>query len=100
MTSPGRLSVVVPTHDTRDLTLRCIETLEAEGADNLEIVVVDDGSTDGTAEALAAAHPRVHVLRNVPAAGFTRAANRGMAEAHGDVLLLLNSDTEVEPGGF
>jgi len=100
MTSPGRLSVVVPTHDTRDLTLRCVESLEAEGTDGLEIVVVDDGSTDGTAEALAAAHPRVRVLRNVPAAGFTRAANRGLAEAHGDVLLLLNSDTEVEPGGF
>jgi GT2 family glycosyltransferase len=100
MTSPGRLSVVVPTHDTRDLTLRCVETLEAEGTDALEIVVVDDGSSDGTAEALAAAHPRVRVVRNVPAAGFTRAANRGMAEARGDLLLLLNSDTEVTPGAF
>lgn len=99
MTPPRRLSVVVPTHQTRELTLRCVETLEAEGTE-LEIVVVDDGSTDGTAEALAAAHPRVRVLRNAPAAGFTRAANRGLAEAGGDILLLLNSDTEVEPGAF
>lgn len=95
-----RLSVVVPTHETRDLTLRCIETLEAEGTAGLEIVAVDDGSTDGTAEALAAGHPAVRVVRNVPAAGFTRAANRGMAEARGDILLLLNSDTEVPPGAF
>ena len=94
-----RLTVVIPTHDTRDLTLRCVETLEAEGTDGLEIVVVDDGSSDGTAEALAA-HPRVAVVRNVAAAGFTRAANLGMAQARGDVLLLLNSDTEVAPGGF
>lgn len=100
MTSPGRLSVVIPTHDTRDLTLRCVATLEAEGTDGLEIVVVDDGSSDGTAEALAAHHPRVRVVRNVPAAGFTRAANRGLAEARGDLLLLLNSDTEVAPGAF
>lgn len=96
----SRLSVVVPTHETRDLTLRCVETLEAEGTAGLEIVVVDDGSSDGTSEALAAGHPRVRVLRNVPAAGFTRAANRGMAEASGDILLLLNSDTEVAPGAF
>ncbi len=100
MSSPGRLSVVVPTHDTRDLTLRCIETLEAEGTDGLEIVVVDDGSSDGTAEALAAAHPRVRVVRRSPAVGFTRAANLGMAEAGGDLLLLLNSDTEVAAGAF
>jgi len=100
MTSPGRLSVVVPTHDTRELTLRCIETLEAEGTDGLEIVVVDDGSSDGTAEALAAAHPRVRLVRRSPAVGFTRAANLGMAAAGGDLLLLLNSDTEVAPGAF
>ncbi|HKH45150.1 MAG TPA: glycosyltransferase family 2 protein [Thermoanaerobaculia bacterium] len=100
MTSPGRLSVVVPTHDTRDLTLRCIETLVAEGMDGVEIVAVDDGSSDGTAEALAAAHPRVRVVRRSPAVGFTRAANLGLAEAGGDILLLLNSDTEVAPGSF
>lgn len=103
MTSPGRLSVVIPTHDTRELTLRCVETLESEGTEGLEIVVVDDASSDGTAEALVAAHPRVRVLRNdpdAPATGFTRSANRGLAEARGDVLLLLNSDTEVEPGAF
>jgi GT2 family glycosyltransferase len=100
MTSPGRLSVIVPTHDTRELTLRCVETLEAEGTDGLEIVVVDDGSSDGTAEALAAAHPRVRVVRLAPSAGFTRAANRGLAEARGGVLLLLNSDTEVAPGAL
>lgn len=100
MTSPGFLSVVIPTHDTRGLTLRCVETLEAEGTAGLEIVVVDDASADGTAEALATAHPQVRVVRNDPAAGFTRSANRGLAEARGDLLLLLNSDTEVAPGSF
>jgi len=92
--------VVVPTHDTRELTLRCLETVEAEGTAGLDVVVVDDGSSDGTAGALAAAHPRVRVVRLSPAQGFTRAANRGLAEAGGGVLLLLNSDTEVAPGAF
>jgi GT2 family glycosyltransferase len=95
MRAPGRLSVVIPTHNTRELTLRCVETLEAEGT---EIVVVDDGGSDGTAEALAA-HD-VEVLRQSPAGGFTRAANLGLARARGEILLLLNSDTEVEPGAL
>jgi GT2 family glycosyltransferase len=99
MRAPGRLSVIIPTHDTRDLTLRCVQTLEAERTP-VEIVVVDDGSSDGTAEALAAAHPGVEVLRLSPAGGFTRAANLGLAQAGGEILLLLNSDTEVVPGSF
>lgn len=96
----SKLSVVIPTHNTRDLTLRCVETLEAEGTP-VEIVVVDDGGIeggDGTAEALAA-HD-VEVLRPSPAGGFTRAANLGLARARGEILLLLNSDTEVEPGAL
>jgi GT2 family glycosyltransferase len=93
----GRLSVVIPSHDTRELTLRCLESLALLG---LEILLVDDGSRDGTAEAVAARFPSVRVLRNESAAGFTRAANRGLQAAQGDVLLLLNSDTEVEPSGI
>lgn len=99
MSIPGRLSIVIPTHDTRDITLRCVETLAAEGTD-AQIVVVDDGGSDGTAEALAAEHPDVEVLRLSPAGGFTRAANRGLARARGEILLLLNSDTEVAPGAL
>jgi N-acetylglucosaminyl-diphospho-decaprenol L-rhamnosyltransferase len=98
--SPVRLSIVIPTHDTRELTRRCIETLEREGTAGLQIVVVDDGSSDGTFEVLSAAHPRVEMLRLAQAAGFTRAANLGLARARGDLLLLLNSDTEVEPGAL
>jgi GT2 family glycosyltransferase len=97
MSDPARLSVVIPTHNTRDLTLRCVETLESEGTP-LEVVVVDDGGSDGTAEALAA--HEVEVLRPSPAGGFTRSANLGLARARGEILLLLNSDTEVEPGAL
>lgn len=112
MSSPSvRLSVIVPTHETRELTLRCVETLQGEGTADLQIVVVDDGSSDGTLEALEAlaighptghpvSHPDIEVLRLVQAVGFTRAANLGLERARGEILLLLNSDTEVEPGAF
>jgi GT2 family glycosyltransferase len=103
-TSPARplLSVIIPTHDTRELTLACLRALAtaAPASADLEILVVDDASTDGTAAAIAAAHPQVIVLRRENARGFTPAANEGLAAARGDVLLLLNSDTEVEPGGL
>lgn len=89
-----RLSVVIPTHDTRELTLRCLETLEPEMG-RAEIVLVDDGSRDGTMEAVLARYPAMRVVRHDTAEGFTRSANAGLARAGGDVLLLLNSDTEV-----
>ena len=93
------LSVVIPTCDTRELTLRCLESLVG-GAPLREVIVVDDASADGTAEAIAARHPEAGVLIEQRRAGFTSAANRGLAAATGDVLLLLNSDTEVPAGSL
>ncbi len=95
------LSVVVPTHDTRDLTLACLGSLAGQKVPGLQVIVVDDASTDGTAEAVARLHPGVRVLQTGErAVGFTRAANLGLAAAEGEILLLLNSDTEVDPGGL
>ncbi|HET9227260.1 MAG TPA: glycosyltransferase family 2 protein [Thermoanaerobaculia bacterium] len=88
--------MVIPTHDTRELALRCVGSLPS----NLEIILVDDGSRDGTAEAVSSSFPHVRILRNEQAQGFTRSANRGLAESRGEILLLLNSDTEVEPAGI
>jgi N-acetylglucosaminyl-diphospho-decaprenol L-rhamnosyltransferase len=94
------LSIVIPTHDTRELTLRCLDALFASPVAGMEVILVDDASRDGTAEAVAARHRPVTVLRNGEPARFTRSANRGLAAATGEILLLLNSDTEVEAGGL
>lgn len=93
-----RLSIVVPTHDTRALTLRCLATVVADLPAGAEVIVVDDGSRDGTAAAVAAELPTARVLGLDHAHGFTVAANAGLAAATGEILLLLNSDTEVPPG--
>src|SRR5262245_3433141 len=94
------LSVVIPTHDTRDLTLRCLNAVLTPGIPRLEVILVDDASSDDTAAAALEGHPGLVVLRNATPARFTRSANRGLARARGEILLLLNSDTEVEPGGL
>jgi N-acetylglucosaminyl-diphospho-decaprenol L-rhamnosyltransferase len=91
-----RLSVVVPTHDTRDLTLRCLASIRKPMAGGADVVLVDDGSRDGTAEAVGERFPAVRVVRHEAARGFTASANDGLRAATGDVLLLLNSDTEAD----
>lgn len=93
-----RLSVVIPTHNTCDLTLACLASLEGGGA--TEVVVVDDASDDGTVEAVRSQFPTVSVVEREERGGFTIAANQGMAFARGDLLLLLNSDTEVAEGAL
>jgi N-acetylglucosaminyl-diphospho-decaprenol L-rhamnosyltransferase len=94
------LSIVIPTHDTRELTLRCLDSLFDSPLPGMEVILVDDASRDGTAGEVRRRHPEVVVLRNEEPARFTGAANRGLARTAGQILLLLNSDTEVEPGGL
>ncbi|HXO19901.1 MAG TPA: glycosyltransferase family 2 protein [Thermoanaerobaculia bacterium] len=91
------LSVVIPSRDTRELTLACLDSLPPaiDGAP-LEVIVVDDAGSDDTAEAVAARHPEAEVLRAPQPLGFTRAANLGLSRAAGEIVLLLNSDTEVD----
>jgi hypothetical protein len=94
------VSVVVPTHDTRELTLACLRALVPDLPADAEVVVVDDGSSDATDAAIAREFPAVRVVMLTPARGFTAAANAGLAVARGDLRWLLNSDTEVERGAI
>lgn len=88
--------MVIPSHDTRELTLRCLGSIDQAIGSGAEIVLVDDGSRDHTAEAVRERFPAVRVLRHDAPQGFTASANDGLRGASGDVLLLLNSDTEVD----
>ncbi len=91
----GGVSVVIPTWNRKDLLLRAIETLRSQTHPIREVIVVDNGSTDGTSQAAEAAGTRV--LRLIRNTGFAHAANRGIAESSGDRIALVNNDVEFEP---
>jgi glycosyltransferase involved in cell wall biosynthesis len=97
-----RLSVVVPTWNAVDTVGRGLESVLAERGVDLECVVVDDGSTDGTAdvvEALARADPRIVLLRLPENAGVSNARNRGLGIARGDWIAFHDADDVMRPGG-
>ena len=98
VTPDSPISVIVPVHNRADLAARCLAAL-GRWTTPLEIVVVDDGSSDPGVELLRQAGIAQHWLRNPQAQGFSAAVNRGLAAATGDPLLLLNSDAEVTEGG-
>jgi GT2 family glycosyltransferase len=90
------LSIIIPTYNTASMTLACCRAALAAAPDSAEVIVVDDGSTDGTAELLATDAPRVRVVRLKENRGYAVAANRGVAAASGSILLLLNSDAVLD----
>ncbi|GAA1939809.1 bifunctional polysaccharide deacetylase/glycosyltransferase family 2 protein [Kitasatospora viridis] len=96
---PGRpVSVVVPAHNERDTIAACVRALLAGGCPDIDVVVVDDGSGDGTAEAARTVQdPRVRVLTQ-PNRGKPAALNAGIAHAAHDVILMVDADTVLAPG--
>jgi glycosyltransferase involved in cell wall biosynthesis len=98
MTRP-LLSVVIPTWNRARLVAEAVESALAQGEGRVEVVVVDDGSTDGTAEELARRFGRRIVLLRRPRRGGVGAArNAGVARASGELIAFLDSDDLWLPG--
>lgn len=94
------LSVIIVSHNTRSLTLRAVETVFDQKGPMMEVIVVDNGSADGSAKALMKKWPRVRVLALQSNLGFARACNLAAGVARGRYLLLLNSDAYPIPGAL
>ena len=93
------LSVILVTWNVRELALTCIQrVLERKGELEVEVILVDNGSSDGTLQAVAERFPLVRIAQNHENLGFPRANNLALLEARGRHVLFLNPDTEVSHG--
>jgi len=95
------LSIIIVSFKCRSELEACLASLEAERPTiQLEVIVVDNASHDGTVESVAQRFPWVQLFVNEENEGFARAANRAMRLAEGKLFLLLNPDTLVPPGAL
>lgn len=90
------VSVVVVSYNTREKLRRCLSCIEPEH----EVIVVDNASSDGSADMVRADFPHVRLIENRQNVGFGAANNQGMAVASGELVLFLNSDCYAEPGAI
>jgi GT2 family glycosyltransferase len=98
MPGPINLSVIIVTRNTCDLVCAAVRSVfESRDSLSKEVVVVDNGSSDRTAERLAAELPGAKCLRSEKNLGFAGANNLGARGAEGEFLLLLNSDARLKP---
>lgn len=94
-----KVSVIIPVFNRADLTLQCLQALAAESYNYLEVIIIDNASTDETAQ-LFSKIDGVRYVRNQENLHFLEGSNQGAALAQGEYLLFLNSDTRVMPGSI
>jgi glycosyltransferase involved in cell wall biosynthesis len=95
------LSVVIPAFNREGLVLRAVRSVLADPSPDIEVVVVDDGSSDRTAEVVAGvSDPRLRLIRHPQNRGRCPARNTGAMAAEGEWLVFLDSDDELVPGGL
>ncbi|MCD6290656.1 MAG: glycosyltransferase family 2 protein [Anaerolineae bacterium] len=100
MTERPFASVIIPNYNGERFLPTCLDALRAQDypADRFEVIVVDDASRDGSLALLERVYPEVRVVALSRNRGLAAACNAGAAVARGDALVMLNNDTEAEPG--
>jgi GT2 family glycosyltransferase len=95
-------SIVIPVHGKLALTAECLGRLRptVEGLNDVEVIVVDDGSPDATHDVLRDEYPWVKLVAHQTPQGFATACNSGAAAADGELILFFNNDLAGEPGWF
>ena len=93
----ARVSVVIPTWNGLTHLQQCLPALMAQEAVDFEVVVVDNGSSDGTTDYLGRCYPTIHVIRNDRNLGFAAANNAAMRATRTEFVATLNNDTLPRP---
>lgn len=93
-----RVDIIIPTHNGREHLAVCLPALGKQSYRDFRIIVVDDASTDGSDEYLAATFPDVVVVRLERNVGLAVAINEALSHSRAELVAFLNNDTEPEPG--
>lgn len=92
------IAAIIVNWNSRDDVLEGIRSLRDQHDNDLSIIVVDNGSTDGSVEAIRAEFPSVLVMATGENLGFAEGCNRGLSVAHADWVFMFNNDAVAEPG--
>lgn len=92
-----KASIVIPAYNRLDFTRLCLKSIKLYTPEDHEIIVIDNGSADGTADFLKTLSG-VRVISNLENRGFPAACNQGIGVSAGDMVVLLNNDIVVTPG--
>ena len=96
-----KVAIIILNWNRKDDTLACLRSLDRVAYEEREILVVDNHSTDGSVDAFRENYPGIEIIENDKNLGYAAGNNVGIRRAMenaADVILLLNNDTEVEPG--
>ncbi len=91
-----RLSVIIPNWNGLALMRACLDSLRGQTYHDFEVIVVDNGSTDGSVAAMEKEYHEAHVLALSVNGGYSGGCNRGIEVARGELLVMLNNDTEAD----
>ena len=92
------ISVIVPNWNGASYLVGCLQSLRSQSYSSFEVLVVDNGSTDGSDRMVAERFPEFHLVPLESNRGFAAAVNEGIRRAAGDLIALLNNDAEAEQG--
>ena len=92
-----RLSVIVVNWNLQEELIACLDSLRLQTHEDLEVIVVDNGSHDGSAELVRSAYPEFTLLAESENLGFAEGCNRGIGLATGDWVAMLNNDAVADP---
>lgn len=99
-TPATRFTVIIVNYNGGTMLQDCVRSALAESVPTTQVIVVDNGSQDGSIADLQAVVPAVQIQHNHCNAGFAKAVNQGLRRAHSEFALLLNNDAQLLPGAL
>ena len=91
-----QISIIIPNFNGKQFLKECLNSIKKQNFSRLEVIIIDNGSTDGSVEYLNENYPEFALIQNRDNLGFATAVNQGIKTSNAEYVFLLNNDTELE----